>query len=78
MNNIINTSTEIVLFGIQEKYLIREKQLRHTCQSALECIMRLIGSTAILKYAYIYTNDHMLLYHKGTVTLKHKPETLSY
>lgn len=43
--------------------------------SVLECIIKLIGCTAILKYAYIYTNDHMLLHHKGTVTLKPKPGT---
>lgn len=75
MNYIINTPREIILFGIQEKCLIQEKQSRHKRQSELEYIIRFIGCTAILKYAYIYTNDHMLLYHKGTVTLKPKPGT---
>lgn len=37
--------------------------------------IKLIGCTAILKYAYIYTNDHMLLHHYGTVILKLKPGT---
>jgi len=66
--NMSNIPTEIILLRIQEKYLIRGKQSR-------QVYYKVNRVHCHLTYAYIYTNDHMLLYHKGTVTLKPKPAT---